>query len=349
MTLIILGNLFLIIYLLHKLFFEPLSFWAKKFSYQMVPEGETAQHSIILSKIKDFFLFFRLYAFFKLIKTTIQRLEKPLTRTGSRLIRLASSLRHFFLSFLTLVFLILLFAFIYSRQGFFASLFNQPFPLDFLLLSLLAVVTSFIRIAMVYLICLAISYPLAIFLVLNEKAYRKITPFLQMTASIPGTAIYPLMLSLVLANKIPLGLEIAAAIVILSTSLWYVFFPLLGLMKNIPQEIKESVASLSTSRWFLAKKVLIPGSFPALVTGSLAAWGGAWNALVVAEYGVFGGKVYNVFGIGALLDQANYQDGDPIKIGITLTVLVLTIIVLNKLVWQNLYRLAAKRFSLEIE
>lgn len=349
MTLIILGNLLLIIYLLHKLFFEPLSLWAKKFTYQMVPEGETTQPSIVLSKIKDLFIFFRLNAFFGLLKTATQKIEKSFLRNSSRLLRLAKPLRRPFLAILSVTFLILFFTFLYSKSSFFASLLTQHFPFDFLSLSILAVFISFLRIALVYLVCLAISYPLAIFLALNENAYRKITPLLQMAASIPGTAIYPLALSLVLANKIPFGLEIAASLVILSTSFWYVFFPVLGLMKSIPREIRESVASLSSSRWFIAKKVLIPGSFPALVTGSLAAWGGSWNALVVAEYGVFDGRVYDVFGIGALLNIANYQDGDPLKIGITLMVLVSTIIVLNKLVWQNLYRLAAKRFSLEIE
>lgn len=349
LTLITLIVLFLIIYILHKLLFEPLSDWSKKFSYQMVAEGETTQYSFVLSKIKDLLLFFRLNKVFRFIKKVLLGSEKSilklttnLPKPGQNLIRLVK-----FFAF-SLFFLLLLLAGIFYRS-FFLNLIFKPFPFDFLVLSILAIFASFIRILIVYVVCVAIALPLATYLVSNESAYRRLTPLLQMIASLPGTALYPLLLALVLKNKIPFGLELTALLVIFLPSLWYIFFPVLGLMRNIPEEIKESITALTSSRLFLAKKVLIPGSFPALVTGSLAAWGGSWNALVVAEYGVFKGKTYSVFGIGALLDKANYQYGDPIKIAITLTVLVLTIIVLNRLVWQRLYRFAAKRFSLEIE
>ncbi len=349
LTFVTLIVLFLIIYILHKLFFEPLSDWSKKFSYQMVAEGETAQYSIVLSKIKDLFLFFRLNKVSKFIKRVLFSLEifslkliSSLPRPRKNLIILAKSI---FFALLVFIFLLVFFV----NRAFFLDLISKPFPLHFLGLSILAIFVSFFRIFLVYLVCVVIALLLATYLVSNEKAYRKLTPILQMLASLPSTALYPLLLALVLKNKIPFGLEITAFLVIFFTSFWYIFFPVLGLMRNIPEEIKESITALTKSRTFLAKKVLIPGSFPALVTGSLAAWGGSWNALVVAEYGVFKGRTYSVFGIGALLDKANYQYGDPLKIAITLTVLVLTIIVLNRLIWQRLYRFAAKRFSLEIE
>lgn len=349
LTLITLVVLFLIIYILHKLLFEPLSDWSKKFSYQMVAEGETTQYSIVLSKIKDLLLFFGLNKAFKLIKKVLLDLEKSflelipkLSKPRKRPIKLAK-----FIFSALFVFLLLLALFI--NRHFLLDLISKPFPFYFLGLSILAIFFSFFRILLVYLVCVVLALLLATYLVSNERAYRKLTPLLQMLASLPGTALYPLLLALVLKNKIPFGLEITALLVIFLPSFWYILFPVLGLMRNIPEEIKESITAITKSRVFLAKKVLIPGSFPALVTGSLAAWGGSWNALVVAEYGVFKGQTYSVFGIGALLDKANYQYGDPLKIAITLAVLVLTIIVLNRLVWQRLYRLAAKRFSLEIE
>ncbi len=349
LTLITLTVLFLIIYILHKLLFEPLSDWSKKFSYQMVAEGETTQYSTVFSKIKDLLLFFHLNKVFKLIKKVLFNMEKSsleliskVPKSGKSLFELANSIFFTLLAFLLLLFL-------FTNRSFFLDLISKPFPWLFFALSILATFASFFRILLIYIICVVIALLLATYLVSNEKAYRKFTPFLQMMASLPGTALYPLLLALVLKNKIPFGLELTAFLVIFSTSFWYIFFPVLGLMRNIPEEIKESIMALTKSRTFLAKKVLIPGSFPALVTGSLAAWGGSWNALVVAEYGVFKGQTYSVFGIGALLDKANYQYGDPLKIAITLTVLVLIIIVLNRLVWQKLYRFAAKRFSLEIE
>ncbi len=120
-------------------------------------------------------------------------------------------------------------------------------------------------------------------------------------------------------------------------------------MRGIPREVKESVLSVSRSKWFFIRKVFIPGAFPAIVTGSIAAWGGAWNALVVSEYGVFNKKTYKVFGIGSLLDIATYERGGSLFIFLCLFSLVLAIILLNRFFWQKLYQLAAKRFSMEVD
>ncbi len=316
----------------------------------MVPEGETAQHSVMLSKIKDLLLFFRVNLLINFFKNTFRKAEKLITcKIGGRFAHFRENFARLFPAFTLILLSIFGFLLVFKNLSFFKSLFVRPFPFDFLALSVLATLASFVRIFIVYLLCLTFAFPIAIFITSSERAHRKLTPLLQMVASIPGTAFYPLLLSMVLKYKVFIGLEVVAILVIFSTSFWYILFPVLGLMRNIPQEIKESVAALTSSRLFIARKVLIPGSFPALVTGSLAAWGGAWNALVVAEYGVFSGQTYSVFGIGALLDKANYEYGDPIKIGITLTVLILTIILLNRLVWQKLYRLAARRFAMEME
>ena len=352
LTLLTLIALFLIIYVLHKIFFEPLSDWSKKFSYQMVPEGETSQYSVVLSKMKDLSLFLGLNKVFKFVKKAMHSFEEHILEFLKLIPKLPKPEKNL-MRWVNFIFLVILFFFLVLfflvNRSFFLNLSSEPFPWHFLGLSILATFVSFLRISIVCLICVLITYLFATYLAINEKAYRKLNPFLQMTASLPGTALYPFLLALVLKNKLPFGLELTALLVIFSTSFWYILFPVLGLMRNIPREIKESVTALTKSRAFLAKKILIPGSFPALVTGLLAAWGASWNALVISEYGVFKGKTYSVFGIGALLDKANYQYGDPLKIAITLFVMVLTIIFFNRLVWQKLYRFAAKRFSLEIE
>ncbi len=56
-------------------------------------------------------------------------------------------------------------------------------------------------------------------------------------------------------------------------------------------------------------KVMLPGVFPAYVTGALTASGGSWNAAIVAEYVKWGNDTVSAHGIGAYIAQAT-EAGD---------------------------------------
>jgi len=86
---------------------------------------------------------------------------------------------------------------------------------------------------------------------------------------------------------------------------------------------------------------------PSLITGSITAWGGGWNALIVSEYLVYKGQTYSVLGIGALLDEATYQTGNSLMMLLTLLVMVAAIILLNRFFWRKLYHAAARRYRIE--
>jgi NitT/TauT family transport system permease protein len=86
--------------------------------------------------------------------------------------------------------------------------------------------------------------------------------------------------------------------------------------------------------------------YPSLVTGSLTAIGGGWNAIVLSEYVVAERRVYSVHGIGALLDYATYDSGNLQLIVMSITAMVLFILIVNRLVWQPAYELAQRRFAL---
>jgi len=52
-------------------------------------------------------------------------------------------------------------------------------------------------------------------------------------------------------------------------------------------------------------------------------------------------------GIGSLLDYATYVSGDKQMILLTLIALIGTIVLLNRLVWQRLYVMAADRYKID--
>ena len=102
-----------------------------------------------------------------------------------------------------------------------------------------------------------------------------------------------------------------ASILLVATGMqWYLLFNLIAGVRAIPEEmhqISDSLGLKGAARW---KRLILPAIYPSLVTGSLTAIGGGWNALVLSEYVIAEGRVYKVFGIGALLDEATYESGN---------------------------------------
>ncbi len=204
---------------------------------------------------------------------------------------------------------------------------------------------SFIRIALAYLLCLAWTVPLALWVGESPRLARVVTPLAQIGASLPATALFPLIVVVVIRTAG--GMYLASVLLALTGMQWYLLFNLIAGVRNIPTELREAARSLGLSRWMTWKKVDLPALLPSLITGSLTAWGGGWNSLIVSEYLVYKEQVYSVRGIGSLLNRATYVSGDQQLILLTLIALVGTIVLLNRLVWHRLYVLVADRYKIE--
>ena len=83
-----------------------------------------------------------------------------------------------------------------------------------------------------------------------------------------------------------------------------------------------------------------------IITGAITASGGAWNASIVAEQVNFGGQTMRTTGIGALIAHATAVGDYALLLAATLS-MVLTVVVINRLLWRRLYRLAEERYRME--
>lgn len=92
--------------------------------------------------------------------------------------------------------------------------------------------------------------------------------------------------------------------------------------------------------------LILPALFPYLITGAIAAGGGAWNASVVAEFVSFNGKTVVTGGIGATISQATAEGNFPLLLAATL-IMVVTVALINRTVWRRLYNLAEDRFRID--
>ncbi len=225
-----------------------------------------------------------------------------------------------------------------------AKAFAQPLPQEAAQIPL-AILASFGRLALAYLVSLAWTVPLSIWIGENERVARIVTPIAEIGASIPATALFPLIILFMI--RVFGGMNIASVLLILTGMQWYLLFNLIAGARAVPQDLKEMTKSLRLPRFYYWRKVVLPALFPSLLTGSITGWGGGWNALIVAEYIVYNQKAYQVLGIGALLDRATYELGSGLLIFLTLGAMVTVILLLNRLLWRRLYRFAVERYRLE--
>ena len=204
---------------------------------------------------------------------------------------------------------------------------------------------SFLRLALAYVVSLAWTLPLALWVGESPRVARVVTPLAEIGASLPATALFPLIVVVVIRTSG--GMYLASVLLALTGMQWYLLFNLIAGVRAIPAELREAARALGLGRWMTWRKVDLPALLPSLITGSLTAWGGGWNSLIVSEYLVYKETTYSVPGIGSLLDYATYVSGDRQMILLTLIALIGTILLLNRLVWRPLYVLAADRYRIE--
>ena len=92
-------------------------------------------------------------------------------------------------------------------------------------------------------------------------------------------------------------------------------------------------------------RVYLPAVFPSLITGWIAAAGGAWNASIVAEYVHTGGKVLAATGLGAIISLATEQKHLEI-LAASVMVMAMVVVVINRVFWEPVFRIASEKFSL---
>jgi len=203
---------------------------------------------------------------------------------------------------------------------------------------------TFMRVMIALCIGAAWTIPVGVAIGLSPRLARVAQPLAQIAASVPATALFPVVLLVLIQTGG--GLGIGSVLLMLLGTQWYILFNVIAGAMAIPTDLKEatSIAGLGTvDRWRL---LILPGIFPYLVTGLVTAAGGAWNASIVAEYFHFKDQILMTTGLGATISQATDQGNFDLLLGATI-VMSTMVVTINRLVWRRLYRLAETRFKLE--
>lgn len=209
----------------------------------------------------------------------------------------------------------------------------------------LALFFSFLRINAAYVLALLWIVPLALWVSDHPRALKPLHLIAQVAASIPATAFFPVLVSL-LVGRLG-GMEAISILLALTGMQAYLLFNVLSGVQRVPHDLRESMRSLGLPRREIHRRLVLPACMPALVTGSVVAWGATWNALVLSEYVVYRGKTYQVLGVGALLNEATFESGDRTLLMLSVAALVVTVVAFNQLVWKRIFRFVHDRYRLE--
>ena len=208
----------------------------------------------------------------------------------------------------------------------------------------IGLVATFVRVNLALLLGALWTIPMGVAIGFNPRLARIAQPLAQIAASVPATALFPVVLLLLI--RVGGGLGIGSIALLLLGTQWYILFNVIAGAIAIPTDLKEccSVFKLEgLARW---KKLILPGIFPYLVTGLVTASGGAWNASIVAEYFHFKGQTYTTVGLGATISQATDTGNFDLLLAATI-LMAATVVTINRLVWRRLYGLAETRYRLE--
>lgn len=208
----------------------------------------------------------------------------------------------------------------------------------------IGVMATLLRVLAALVIALVWTVPLGVVIGSNPRLAAWLQPVVQITASVPATALFPIVLLVMLA--LPGGLNLSAVLLMLMGTQWYLLFNVIAGATAIPRDLKYTAALLQLSRWQRWRTLILPALFPYIITGAITASGGAWNASIVAEHTEFGGRTMATIGIGASIAQATARGDYPLLLAATLS-MIITVVAINRLVWRRLYRLAEEKYRME--
>jgi NitT/TauT family transport system permease protein len=203
---------------------------------------------------------------------------------------------------------------------------------------------TFLRVTVAVILGSLWTIPAGVFIGTHPKWTRRLQPMVQIVASFPAPMVFP-MLTLVMI-KMGVNFEWGSIVLMLFASQWYILFNVISGATLIPRDFIDLGQLFRLSGIQQWKAIVIPSVFPSLVNGWITAAGGAWNASIVAELVEQGGQRLVATGVGASITEAA-RVGNFSALATGIVVMITIVVLLNRLLWGSLYKLAETRYRLE--
>ena len=326
-----LGTMVIIIIVLDIFMWRPLVAWTQKFRFD-ITAGEEERESLVLDLIRR--------------STVLEKIFNNLTRLSEKMDRLleiewkgSSWLRHLFKTIVQ-IFIIIILIWLLVKAAFFLS----GLKIDALPSILKSTGFSLLRTTAAIILAAIWTIPLGVLIGMNIRAARILQPLVQIVASIPATALFPVIILILI--RIGGGLDIGSIFLMLLGTQWYILFNVIAGASSIPQELREASKVYGLHGIRKWRVLILPGIFPYLITGFITATGGAWNATIVSEYVTFAGMTLTTPGLGSSISIATASGNFRMLLANTVA-MAIAVVAINRLLWKRLFIMAQEKYRLE--
>lgn len=185
--------------------------------------------------------------------------------------------------------------------------------------------------------------PIGIWIGLNPRISQVIQPLIQFLAAFPANLFFPIVTLLIVRYQLNVSIW-TSPLMILGTQ-WYILFNVIAGTTALPKNLHHAVGTIHVKGWLWWRRFMLPGIFPYYITGAITAAGGAWNISIIAESVSWGNIHLQALGLGAYISAATAH-GDFHRLLLGIVVMAIYVLVINRLLWRPLYRLAEQRFQI---
>jgi len=203
---------------------------------------------------------------------------------------------------------------------------------------------TLLRVAAMTVLATLIWTPIGVWIGFQPSVARFAQPLAQIGASFPVNMTFPIVVGFFVMAHI--SMNWGSILLIAMGTQWYILFNVIAGAMAIPNDLKEASRVYGLRDWNLWKTMILPAIFPFWVTGACTAAGGAWNASIVAELATWGDTTLKADGLGAYIADVT-KTGDTPMIILSIAVMSLFVVLMNKFLWRKLYAFAELRFRLD--
>ena len=248
-----LATLVLIIIILDQLVWRPLLAWSDKFKLEMT-ESDNPPTSWFYDALQEA----RLTNFFtdNIIKPFWNVIDRLFAKSSSDTTEIAKEkgIGKFIGKIVKLAFYLTLLYGLYKILIMLGSLtFTELSKIG------LGVLATLLRVAVALAIAFCWTVVVGVAIATNKKFAAFMQPIIQILASIPATALFPVILIFII--KLPNGINIAAVLLMLLGTQWYLLFNIIAGASSIPQELKYTSKLLQFNTYRRWKILILPQYF----------------------------------------------------------------------------------------
>jgi NitT/TauT family transport system permease protein len=182
----------------------------------------------------------------------------------------------------------------------------------------------------------------------SARARKVMLPLLDILQSVPVLGFLSITVTgfLALFPRSLLGVECASIFAIFTAQAWNMTFGFYHSLVTIPAELQEAAHVYQLSRWQRFRVVELPASTIGLIWNSMMSFGGGWFFVAQSEAISVLNKNIKLPGLGSYMASA-VEAGDTRAALYAIVAMIVTIVVIDQLVWRPLVAWAEK-FKLEL-